>query len=191
MRIASVTLAFLGLMLMFGAAACSGTEETTVPFEEGGPPKWWSNKTDEKQGINYGYGLSGGEKSDKLAREAAKANAQQQLAEFISVKVQALLEQYMRDMGAGDAAEASRQTESAMRTLTNQRITGFKIDLEGWDKMRRTYYLRGYLDFDALSKLGEAFKASADLNGALDKVQADRDAFFKRLDDALKDGFDK
>lgn len=191
MKIAQVSLIVLGSMFMFSLAACGGTPEGTVPFEEGGPPRWWSNKTDEREGINYGYGLSGGEKSDKLAREAAKANAQQQLAEFISVKVQALLEQYMRDVGVGDVADASRQTESAMRTLTNQRITGFKIDIEGWDKARRTYYLRGYLDFDALSKLGEAFKASSDLNKALDKVQADRDAFFNRLDDALKNGFDK
>ncbi len=182
------------LALGAGVVACGGgpektpntghhsNDETVRPLQP--PPSWFLNKVGENARNVYGYGLSSGERNPAAARRAAVASAQRELAEFVNTRVQAMTEQYLKEVIGEDATRSVAQMEDAIRTLTNTRLAGFRVDKE--EVVGHYYYARGFLDTDALANLASALKNSANVQAELDRVQADKDAFFRRLDDALK-----
>jgi len=183
------------LVLGAGITACKGKQttgpsgtnhhsgdETVRPLAP--PPAWFLNKIGENARNVYGYGQSSGERNPAAARRAAVAAAQRELAEFVSTRVQAMTEQYLKEVIGNDATRSVSQMEDAIRTLTDTRLGGFRVDKE--DVIGHYYYARGYLDTDALADLASALRNSADVSRELDRVQADKDAFFNRLDNALK-----
>lgn len=176
-----MVLSLLGAAFTFTACGSSAAKEDTAAntsLELG--PDWFENRAGEQPNRIYAYGQSAGERNVALARESAKAAAQDEMAQFLQVKIESLLERYLSSISGGEGAEEQRLTENALRRITQQSINGFQIEKTG--AKGQYYYARGYIAFDDLSK---AMRASDELNEKVKEVRENAEAFFNKLDEAI------
>ncbi|MCA8939859.1 MAG: hypothetical protein KDB07_08630 [Planctomycetes bacterium] len=146
------------LMLSFtGLVACGSDPDPKIVDDGTGKdwelqagPNWYENREDEKSGFIYSYGQSMGERNPSLARDSAKANAQDEMAQYLSTKIKSMLDRYASSVAEGGTAVESRLTEQLTRRIVDQELNGFKFERQ--QTLGKYYYTRGYISSEGLKK---------------------------------------
>lgn len=177
--------ALLSLLLAaLMVTGCPSNEKKPDPQPETGlqgGPEWFENRSGQQPNRIYGYGQSAGEAEPALARSSARASAQDEVAQFLSTRIQSLFQRYLDSTSAGGEAREVRDTREAVRRLTNQVLNGFEIDKT---EIKGKYaYARGFIAFD---RVKEAYRSNNELNKMVADVRADAAEFFAELDKQIE-----
>lgn len=185
MKFAGLALAALLLAL----PGCGGddnrdndNEPTNVnndPKETSDLPDWYTDR-EMNDGKIYAWGSSVGERSS--GEQSAKAAAQREMAETVDVLVQGMFKRYTASTARGETVLEERDTRDVLRTITNQSISGFRINklaiVDG------IYYVRGEL---GLPDIKQTVRNNEEkIKGVIEEVRANADAAFADLDKALE-----
>ncbi len=115
---AVVTIAFVLSSVLAGCGA------KTV--SKGDAPDWYLNPPQAKDKI-YGTGASEQMASIEFAKKVADSNAQQTLAQTISVSVQSMLRTFLQQSGTMDATRSLQFAEAVSKQVVNMTLSGVVI----------------------------------------------------------------
>jgi|GEM_PF-3785513 len=147
-------------------------------------PDWYTDREMNSERI-YAWGRSAGEKVN--GEESARASAQNEMAQTVNVLVQGMFKRYTSSTARGEAVMEERDTVSVLRTITNQSLSGFRINKV--DKVEGIWYCRGELGLPDIKKIVRANKEQ--LQNVIEEVKANADDAFADLDAALDAEFNE
>jgi hypothetical protein len=102
----------------------SRTTYVTTPDE--GIPEWYLYPPKAEDGV-YGAGQST-KNGPTLGEMKASANARVEIAQYLSVFIEAMLKDYLREAGIGETASINSLTEFVSKTLTQADLKGSRIE---------------------------------------------------------------
>jgi ribosomal protein S20 len=132
--------------LIVGFSGCSSKTLVSKCNIEGGAPEWvCSGGANYKDGI---YAVGSAQKSPlgiSFQRAEATAQARDEIAREIGVKIKNMIKNYYSSTGAGDNQTAERVVTNVSKQLTKQLLEGSKI-VKTWISPKGTMYVLVKLD---------------------------------------------
>jgi hypothetical protein len=110
-------------------------------------PGWYLNPPESKDKF-YGTGASEVTESQTLGKQVADANARTDLANSISVSVQAMIRNFLQQSGTLDAARTLQFSESVSKQVTDVSLTGSKITQR--EEIDNVYYSLAEISVDSV-----------------------------------------
>lgn len=172
-----VALAACGVL---GLAGCGKEDRSPPPTTQTAPtndvPDWVNDPTQGGKYLYAAYGVAEYKMSgEAMQRQQAAQNAQRQIAEIISTKIQAVFKNWTREGGEITSQDnrqmAMTMAEDVSRSVTNQTLEGATPHARWIDPATKRMYLWYYIDPAAVAKMKEATAAAA-------REQAEKRAHF-------------
>lgn len=149
---------FTFVFLIFGLAACGGSDEAATDDAIDEMPSWMASPPEDP---NYLFGTaSATSRNMQTAIDKAETQARGNIASQVETKFQSLTKQFQEEVGTGEGSEYLEQFTQAQKEVVNQVLNGTtsrdrKVVTE--DGVYRAYILMempiGKASQDLLSKL--------------------------------------